>query len=44
MNGPTRSPDEESTDQRGITSRQLVIMLALAALAAIALITMVRLG
>jgi hypothetical protein len=44
MNGPTRSPEEESTYEEGITSRQLVIMLSLAALACIAVIMMVRLA
>ena len=40
MNGPTRSPDEEHAYDEGITSRQWVIMLGLAALACIAIIMM----
>jgi hypothetical protein len=44
MNGPTRSPGEESTYEAGITPRQWVIMLSLAAFACIAVIMMVRLA
>jgi hypothetical protein len=42
MNGPTRSPGEETAYEEGITSRQWVIMLGLAALASITLILMLR--
>jgi len=42
MNGPTRSPEEENAQEEGITSRQWVIMLGLAALACVTLIMMVR--
>jgi hypothetical protein len=42
MNGPTRSPEEVSTYYEGITSRQWIIMLGLAAVVCIGLITMVR--
>ena len=41
MNGPTRSPEEESAYEDGITSRQWVIMLGLAVLASITIIMMV---
>jgi hypothetical protein len=44
MNGPTRSPEEESAYDEGITPRQWVIMLSLAALACIAVIMMVPLA
>ena len=44
MNGPTRSPGEEITYEQGITSRQWVILLGLAAAASIAIIMMVRLA
>jgi hypothetical protein len=43
MNGPTRSPEEESAYEEGITSRQWVIMLSLAALVCITVMMMVRL-
>ena len=43
MNGPTRSPEEEITYEEGITPRQWVILLSLAALACIAVIMMIRL-
>jgi hypothetical protein len=44
MNGPTRSPEEQITYEEGITSRQWVILLTLAALACVAVVMMVRLG
>jgi hypothetical protein len=44
MNGPTRSPGEEITYEEGITSRQWLILLSLAALACIAIIMMVRIA
>ena len=41
MNGPTRSPEEECAYDEGITSRQWIIMLCLAALACVATIVMI---
>jgi len=41
MNGPTRSPEEESAYEEGITSRQWVIVLSLAVLACITIVMMV---
>ena len=38
MNGPTRSPDEQITYEEGITLRQWIILLTLAALACIAIV------
>jgi hypothetical protein len=43
MNGPTRSPGEESAYEEGITSRQWIIIFSLAALAGVALMLMVPL-
>ena len=44
MNGPTRSPEEDVTYEEGITSRQWVIILGLAALMGMTLVMMVRLA
>jgi hypothetical protein len=44
MKGPTRSPEEETTYHEGITSRQWIIMLGLAAVVCIGLITIVQIA
>jgi hypothetical protein len=41
MNGPTRTPEEEIAYEEGITSRQWIIMLGLAALFCITIVMMV---
>ena len=44
MNGPTRSPGEDSSYEAGITFRQWVIMISLAALGCIAVVMTMRLA